>query len=270
MATLKLVGSVLAGVAAATPSHVAPRPEVAVSVASLSSVKMTLPASIPPNPQFLTTTVCGVRGPSDSATCTATVVKAIDAARRVEPVGAIPSTFSVAAFDKLTYAEQAFAIADIERTGRGLPPIQGLTTQLNSIAATAAARQVDPATTLPLRLVGGGVATIYGSNWAEGTANALGADYYWMYDDGLNSPNIDCKRAGEAGCWGHRINVLRNYGAAAYCAPGSQIHLVMGAAEVTTSVSVSPSIAEIFTNDCGAAPTMYFTWAEVLHLVFGR
>jgi hypothetical protein len=29
-----------------------------------------------------------------------------------------------------------------------------------------------------------------------------------MYDDGPNSPNIDCVTASSAGCWGHRENIL--------------------------------------------------------------
>lgn len=240
------------------------------SALSAKTVKMTLPHSVAPAPVFQASGVCGPVGANNSTTCSAMVVKAIDAARKVEPINAIGSNFNLAAFNKLSFAEQLFAIADIERTARGLAPIEGLTTQLDTLASQGAAGQRDPAASLPLSLSGGGFATYYGSNWAEGTANALGADYYWMYDDGTNSPNVACRRAGEAGCWGHRENVLGNYTNTNYCPAGMAINTVMGTAEITSKVAVTPSIAEIFVNDCGKAPTMYFTWPDVQKLVFGR
>ena len=231
---------------------------------------MTLPKSIPPSPVFLTPGVCDT-GPNDSAACTAGILKAIDDARKSEPLNAIPGGFSIAGFDKLTGAQQIFAIADIERTARGLQPIAAMTNQLDAIAETAAVHQDDPTTRLPLRLTHGGLATAFGSNWAEGTANALGANYFWMYDDGLNSPNISCTRSNTSACWAHRDNILFNYANGAYCPAGSKPTTYMGTAEVTSHVSSSPSIAEIFVNDCGAAPSdRNFTWQDVQKLVFGR
>jgi uncharacterized protein YkwD len=29
-----------------------------------------------------------------------------------------------------------------------------------------------------------------------------------MYDDGPDSSNVDCPKAGSPGCWGHRDNIL--------------------------------------------------------------
>jgi hypothetical protein len=231
---------------------------------------MSLAHSIAPSPSFLKVGVCGVSGVNNSVTCAETIIKAIDVARKSEPINAIPASFNLTAFLKLSYPEQVFAIGDIERTARGLAPVAGLTTQLNSLAAQGASNQNDPAASLPLALNGGGTATYYGSNWSEGTANALGADYYWMYDDGPNSPNADCTKSGSVGCWGHRENVLGDYSNSSYCPAGSSITTVMGASEITAKVAMSPSIAEIFVNDCGPAPTMYFTWADVQKLVFGR
>jgi hypothetical protein len=242
----------------------------ASAAAMSSSVKMTLPRSIAPSPRFQLPGICGYTGASNTATCASTVIKAIDAARKVEPLNGIPPRFNLTAFDKLSPAEQIFAIADIERTARGETPIAGLTLQLNAIAEAGAVHQGDPTAALPLQLSGGGISTMYGSNWAEGTSNPLGADYYWMYDDGPNSPNLDCRAAGDPGCWGHRENVLGNYTNKAYCPYGSPVTAVMGAAEVTSHVMMSPSIAEIFVNDCGRAPTMYFTWDNVQDLVFGN
>lgn len=260
MVAVAATATALAGVSTAS----------AQGVSHHRNVKMSLSKSIAPRPAFLVKGICGTRGPSNTTTCGETIIKSINAARKFEPLHPVASTFSLKAFEKLTYAEQIFAITDMERTSRGLAPIEGLTTQLNAIAENGAKRQIDPVSNLPLRLVGGGVATYFGSNWAEGTANALGSDYYWMYDDGPNSPNADCRRAGQAGCWGHRDNILGDYETAAYCPTGSQLNMVMGAAEVTSRVSFSPSIAEIFLNDCGKAPTMYFTWHDVVRIVFGQ
>ena len=46
-----------------------------------------------------------------------------------------------------------------------------------------------------------------GSNWAGGVADPLAADYLWMYDDGSDSSNPDCPRAGAPGCWGPRDHI---------------------------------------------------------------
>ena len=234
------------------------------------SVKMTLSKSIPPSPVFMRSGACGISGANDTASCNTMVVKALNDARKSEPVAALAGSFSLRGFDHLNRTQQIFAIADIERTARHLAPIAGLTAQLNAIARTAAENQADPSTSLPLRLAGGGVATYYGSNFAEGTADAMGANYYWMYDDGLSSPNAGCTRSQQSSCWGHRENILRNYSAAAYCPAGSHLNIVMGAAEVTSGVVFSPSITEIMVNDCGALPTMDFTWHDVQKLVFGH
>ncbi len=177
----------------------------------------------------------------------------------------------MAGFDKLTPAEQIFAIADIERTARGLPPVAAITRELDEIAAAGASDQADPSTSLPLVLGGGGTSTYYASNWAEGTANGLGADYFWMYDDGPDSRNASCQKSGQPACWGHRDNILGDFANSKYCAKGSHINIVMGAAEVTANVTASPSIAEIFLNDCGALPKdQVFTWAQVKKDVFGH
>jgi hypothetical protein len=36
----------------------------------------------------------------------------------------------------------------------------------------------------------------------------MGANYFWMYDDGPGSPNADCTPSNQSGCWGHRDNIL--------------------------------------------------------------
>jgi len=243
---------------------------LAAAASSPHGLRLTLSKSIPPSPMFMKPGACGTSGPDDSAACNATVIKAIDDARKAEPLAPLPKTFSLTAFDRLNADQQIFAIADIERTARGLAPIAGLTAQLNHIALVGAAGQSDPSASLPLRLTGGGLAYMYGSNFAEGTADPMGADYYWMYDDGLHSPNADCTVSNQSGCWGHRKNILGDYSKVTYCPSGSAIHMVMGAADVKHGVVFSPAITEIFVNDCGALPAMDFTWPDVQKLVFGH
>jgi hypothetical protein len=244
---------------------------VALGVTSgrLSSANAAMQKSIPPNPNFMTPAMCGYggSGPNDTATCNAAIVRALDNARATLGMGGLPGNFSPGGFDALSAPEQIFAIADIERTARGLPPIAGLTAQLNAVALSGAQRSQDPSTNLPLPLSGGGQATDYGSNFAEGTANAMGANYFWMYDDGPGSPNADCTPSNQSGCWGHRDNILGDY--TSNCSAGSEVNAVMGAAEVTSGVAYEPGIAEIFTNDCGPLAAMDFTWGDVQRQVFG-
>jgi hypothetical protein len=240
--------------------------------ASAAARTSPMPASIKPSPVFLKPNVCGLSGPNDTRACNSAILQAIDNARKTLKIPAVLHSFSLVAFDRLGPREQLLAIADIERTARGLAPIAGLTTQLDAVALAGARAQTDPSIpSFPrhaLRLSGGGEATYYGSNFAEGTANAMGADYYWMYDDGLGAGNIDCTARVQSGCWGHRDNILAPYSEAKYCPRGSRINIVMGAAEVTSRVKYSPAITEIFTNDCGALPGMDSTWASVKRLIF--
>jgi hypothetical protein len=51
-------------------------------------------------------------------------------------------------------------------------------------------------------------ASQWGGNMAQFVASPLEVLYYWMYDDGPGSPNIDCSTANPAGCFGHRLNIL--------------------------------------------------------------
>ncbi len=259
--TLMVTAAALPGASAgAAPAGSKPKP-----------VKMALPKSVAPSPAFLVSGVCGTSGPSDTAKCTTTILEAIHNARKTESLGAIPPGFSVSAFDKLTGPEQIFAIADIERTARGEAPVAAMTTELDEVALQGAINEEDPSVDLPLALDGAGTSYYYGANLAEGTANALGADYYWMYDDGPDSPNAACKKAGDQGCWGHRAHVLADYSSPRYCPAHSQLNILMGAAEATSGVVGPPAIAEIFVNDCGRIPTdTVFTWAEVRKLVFGH
>jgi len=40
------------------------------------------------------------------------------------------------------------------------------------------------------------------ANWPGGWGNPLGADYAWMYDDGLGGNNLNCRAGTSRLCWG--------------------------------------------------------------------
>jgi hypothetical protein len=208
------------------------------------------PANVPPNPNFLNscyphTTV---------ATCTTKVIQATTNARAPEGLGpmALPAGFSA-----LTPAQQIFVVTDIERVDRGLAPFVGLVDTLSSDAQAGAQANADPNPTLVppgLHLVA------WGSNWAE-NGNPLGSNYFWMYDDGLNSGNIDCTSTNQSGCWGHRENILslsnyqQQYGGT----------LLMGAAEVYGSTGNGwASDAELLVLASGPLPPLSYTWAQAV------
>ena len=89
---------------------------------------------------------------------------------------------SVSAFTQLTTAEQMFALTDLERVARNLPPVDAMTTQLDNVAAGGANNLGDPSLS-GWQLTGGKGAIAWDSNWAGGLSTA-GADYFWLYSDG--------------------------------------------------------------------------------------
>ncbi len=208
------------------------------------------PADVPPNPNFLNW--CYPH--NTSATCMANVIQATTNARAAEGLGpmALPTTFN-----SLTPAQQTFVITDIERVDRGLPPFVGLVDTFSSDAQVGAQANADPS---PSVVPAGLHLVAWGSNWAE-NGNPLGSNYYWMYDDGVGSGNIDCTAAGQPGCWGHRENILslsdyqQQYGGT----------LLMGAAEVYGSTGNGwESDAELLVLATGPVPALSYTWAQAV------
>ncbi len=213
--------------------------------------------SLAPTPNFLYDGSCQESTLDDSGTCNADVVKAIDNARStLESMPAL--TLNMSAFEAMTVPQQIFVITDLERTDRGLAPIAGLTTQLDTVAQSGAADNTDPhlsATTL----TGGATVTSWGSIWAGGTANPLGSDYYWMYDDGTSSPNGDCQTGSESACWGHRDVMLGTFTSSG-CGQPEQY---MGTGDTASGSSYGPAFAGIVVGACGPTPTdVVFTWAQ--------
>jgi hypothetical protein len=243
---------------------------VGVTAGGLTSVSATMKKSVAANPPFLVANLCGTSGSgaNDTQPCNAAIETAINNGRKEMSGGPpLPSNFSLSAYDALNNDQQNFVMANVERTVRGLPPVAGLTAQLNLVALNAANDRADPSVQLPYGLRGGGQAYQYGSNLAQGTANSMGADYYWMYDDGLDSPNAGCTSGTPQPCWGHRNNILGDY-SEAICPKGDAVNIVMGTAETTTT-GYNPAVTQIFVEDCGPLPELDYTWAAAQKAVFG-
>jgi hypothetical protein len=81
-------------------------------------------------------------------------------------------SFSLAAYDKLTAAEQLFVTINLERTARGLAPAAVLSRSLDAIAQAGAQADRDPAISrVPRTLPGGGRTGYLGGTWAGGWSN---------------------------------------------------------------------------------------------------
>lgn len=129
------------------------------------------------------------------ASCDQASLADIDSALAGEGYGplSLPSNYS-----SLPTVAQLVAVANAERAVRGLPQMPE-NSNLDAMAYNGARSNSDPT---------GPSGYSWGSNLAMGYPTPLSADYVWMYDDGANSPNVDCQSAGDSGCWGHRHNVL--------------------------------------------------------------
>jgi len=221
--------------------------------------------SLAPAPAFLYSGYC-THG-KDGSKCNSLVLKAVTRARRVlEKMAGM--SFSLRAYEKMPPDEQLFVTVNLERTERGLPPAVVLTRSLDKVAQRGANSDDDPPLgAVPDRLPGGGRPSALGGNWAGGWGNALGADYAWMYDDGLGSSNGDCTKANRSGCWGHRDNILGTFNSARMCGGGKD-ELAMGAGHVTRGKAYGDSETELLVGVCGRTPTdVVLTWAKAKRLL---
>lgn len=202
----------------------------------------------------------------------------------------------------LTPDEQLFAVINLERVGRGLPPFAGLVASLDQVAQDGAAPPgerggawADPV--LPggfslgagtdlawnCRVSGGGASCGGPGNpgasiAAGGSMSALDADYMWMYNDGYGGNNVDCKSPIDPGCWGHRDNILGPYPKSTQAVSGTPASalqilpspigatLVMGAGVDQPLGSNWPNgnFAAIFLSMTGPVPPLIYTWQQAL------
>lgn len=134
-----------------------------------------------------------------SGGCLQAALAAFDKARAREGLG--PMTLPVN-FTALTPAEQLLVLTNIDRVDRGLVPIAGIASALQERAQQGADIGRDP--DFPSWAREGG------SNWF-GASGPLAAEYFFVYDDGPGSSNIDCTAGNSSGCWGHRHNILGDW-----------------------------------------------------------
>lgn len=195
------------------------------TVMTANAVSRSMPRDPSSNRQLSPASEAACSVSDTSAQCDVNVLADINAARAAEGVGPMvlpPGYFS------LNIPLQLLVLANLERTGRGLIPAQGLSAALDATSQVAALADLDPN---PSTFSGSALS----ANWAGGTASPLIADFMWMYDDGLGSGNIDCTYNNQTGCWGHRDDTLFPF-----TAP-----LVMGAAYSPVTLD-GPSMAEVF------------------------
>jgi len=133
------------------------------------------------------------------AECNTEALVDIDHARAGEGLGRLVLP---ADYDNLSQDAQVLAVANAERTSRGLSAMAE-NSYLDSMAQNGVASGTDP---------DGPNGYGWGSNIAWGYGTALAADFGWMYDDGPGGANIDCTATVTSGCWGHRKNILAPWG----------------------------------------------------------
>ena len=275
-----LLGGALARQTSMASAHVRTSPLLAPPKVSHSSragvaaasgvVPPTNPTkSLPPSPNFTDNGACAYSALDDSPACNNAALQAINNARAsLESMA--PASFNMSAFEAMTVPQQLFVVTNVERTDRALSPIAGLTTQLDNVAQSGAGSSTDP-TLSASALTGGARVTSWGSLWAGGTSNALGSDYYWMYDDGYSSPNASCTTSTPQSCWGHRDQILGTFSSSGSCFGSNGSEQYMGAGYTTNPSSYGPSFTEIFVGACGPAPTdVVFTWAQAQQLLGTR
>jgi len=170
-----------------------------------------------------------------------------------------PPYYLPADFPSLSPADQDLILTNLDRVQYGLPPVPGLTDELNGVALTDGVDlDGDPGYYVTDPNILGTT-----SNWAGGFTNLPLAYEGWMYDDGLGSPNIDCSPYSTGGCWGHRHDILWDF--------GSNHVLAMGAAAGTDPGGRAGYAMLIAYGDepgnglnPGYSPIYTYTWSQAV------
>jgi len=226
------------------PSTTSPPPAPAAPPASPASAPSASPtANIEPQPNFLLS--CSGAHYDGSPVCVSAALQAINNARGHEGLAplVLPSNWG-----QLGPDTQLFVATNLERTARGLPPMAARATALDQAALQGSQRDTDPGPPAGFPF------SQWGSNWAGAVGNPLEAIYFWMYDDGVGSANVDCTASDQSGCWGHRQNILL---------PLPCRNCVMGTAWLEGGYSGDPSLAELLVETSGT-PAKSFTWQQEL------
>lgn len=147
-----------------------------------------------------------------SAGCVKAAVAALNKARARlgQPRYRLPSNFY-----SLPVNDQLFVLVNDDRTLYRLPPVPGITPELSHAAASGVRGDSDPEPRHPRSVS-------FTSNWAAGNLNDIYAYLAWMYADGPGKGgfNVSCKVRGASGCWGHRHNILWEFGRSQYLSMG--------------------------------------------------
>ncbi|HET9733344.1 MAG TPA: hypothetical protein VFP54_11780 [Acidimicrobiales bacterium] len=175
--------------------------------------------SIPPDQAYQD--ACWTSSP-DIAKCNQAALADINKARASEGLGPLQLPGD---FYSLPVPAQLIAVANAERTSRGLPALAE-NSNWDRSAQQGAQNGQDPT---------GPSGYAWASNYSLGDPTALSSDYGWMYDDGPGSNNVDCSSSDPSGCWGHRHNILSPWSGSA------------GGGTANTSSGVA--MAELFVND---------------------
>jgi hypothetical protein len=198
-------------------------------------------------PSSAFSTACAGMGTTkaDNDACDAAALVDFNAVRAAEGLG--PMTLPHQ-FDTLTVPLQLLAISDVERVDRGLVPVIGLSSAIDSLAQQGADTDDDPPFPDPFHGSSGG------ANWAGAGNSVLLDDFYWMYDDGLGSPNGDCTQGDQSRCWGHRDDIIGN----GYDAP-----VLMGTAVKYKTADGTSMAEEFIGGDTSDSADVAPTWAMI-------
>jgi hypothetical protein len=150
-------------------------------------------------------------------------------------------------FATLSVPSQLLAISDIERVDRHRRPVLGRSASLDKLAQQGANQDRDPSFPSPF------TGSTGGANWAGAGNSALLDDFYWMYDDGPGSGNLDCQHKGDPGCWGHRHDIIDAYPA----------RLVMGAAVAYKTNDGTSMTEEFIGGDTGDQVDVHPIWTRI-------
>jgi hypothetical protein len=193
------------GIAAESTSAPAANSATAPANVAAPAVKPAGPPTINISSNITFSVDSSCRSAPTGAACTNAAIASLNHARAVLGIAAynIPANFV-----SMTPQQQLLVLSNLDRAVFGLQQLAGLNSTLNSAAQQGVTNGGDP--------IGVDVGSVqwqsWGSNWASGYPNAAYTYDAWMYDDGLGSSNGDCTSSNSAGCWGHRLNTLHNFG----------------------------------------------------------